>query len=303
MEKLNIIHLLQDKIKANHLRENEEMASHTTFKIGGKARYYMTPDSVEELQIMIKACKQAEVPYYIIGNGSNLLVCDDGLNGAVIEIYKLFSDIEIKENYIVAKSGAMLARIAKLAQEVALTGLEFAHGIPGTLGGAIAMNAGAYGGEMKDVVVDVTVMTSDGEVRVLSNEEMEFGYRTSIVTKKGYIVLGATLNLQEGDKETIARQMKQLIEQRREKQPLEYASAGSTFKRPEGYFAGKLIMDSGLRGYQIGGARVSDKHCGFIVNMGGATCKDMISLIEHVQKEVKLKQGIMLETEVKILKM
>lgn len=293
--------LLATKISESNIKENEYMSNHTTFKIGGQAELFVAPTTAEELVYAIKVCKEHQVPYYIIGNGSNLLVPDEGLEGVVIEVYKNLNTIEIENGVITAYAGALLSKIAQTALDNSLTGFEFAHGIPGTLGGAVAMNAGAYGGEMKDVLLEATVIDEEGEVQILSLEELNLGYRTSIVSQKGYTVVAAKIKLEMGEVETIKAYMKDLAGRRRDKQPLEYASAGSTFKRPEGYFAGKLIMDSGLRGYQIGGAQVSDKHCGFIINTGNATCKDVKDLIAHVQKEVKNQFGVELETEVKMI--
>ncbi|MGL4799171.1 MAG: UDP-N-acetylmuramate dehydrogenase [Cellulosilyticaceae bacterium] len=301
MERQHIKALLAEKIAPHNIKENEVMAQHTTFKIGGPATFFVSPASVEELGAAIHICKTNNIPYYVMGNGSNLLVPDEGLEGVVIEVYKNLAAIEVKGDCITAEAGALLSRIAKEALENGLAGFEFAHGIPGTLGGAVAMNAGAYGGEMKDVLVDATIIDHEGQVVTLSKDALNLRYRHSLITDEGYTVVRATIKLQAGDKETIGNYMKDLMGRRKEKQPLEYPSAGSTFKRPEGYFAGKLIMDSGLRGHQIGGARVSDKHCGFVINTGNATCKDVLMLINYVQEEVKRQYGVTLEPEVKIL--
>ncbi|PHV71879.1 UDP-N-acetylenolpyruvoylglucosamine reductase [Sporanaerobium hydrogeniformans] len=284
-----------------NIRLNEPLKDYTSFKIGGPADALILPPSIEVLGKVIRACQRQQVPFYIIGNGSNLLVDDEGLEGIVIQLYRNFAKIEVEGNYLIASSGALLSKIATVALEHSLTGLEFAHGIPGTLGGAVAMNAGAYGGEMKDVLVSSLVMDQKGEIFSLSKEELELGYRTSKVQREGYIVLEATLELNPGEKKKIQECMKDLSGRRREKQPLDKPSAGSTFKRPEGHFAGKLIMDAGLRGYQIGGALVSEKHCGFIVNDGTATYKDVCMLIKAVQRIVGEKFGVQLEPEVRIL--
>lgn len=302
MERQRIKALLAEKIDEMNIRENEVMANHTSFKIGGPAEFFISPKTVDELSHVIKVCRENNVDYYVIGNGSNLLVPDEGVPGVVIEIYKNLDAIEVNGNEITAYAGALLSRIAKKALDYNLTGFEFAHGIPGALGGAVTMNAGAYGGEMKDVLIGATVLDQGGNILTLTKDELELGYRQSVISKKGYTLVKATIALKEGDKETIQSQMKDLMERRRDKQPLEYPSAGSTFKRPEGYFAGKLIMDSGLRGYQIGGARISDKHCGFVINTGNATCKDVLQLINYVQEEVKKQFGVTLETEVKLLR-
>lgn len=278
---------------------NEPMASHTTFKIGGPADYFVMPETSEELAAVLKLCKEENMPYFILGNGSNLLVGDKGFRGAVIQLYKNFDGICLEGTKITAKAGAMLIRVAKEAGKAGLTGLEFASGIPGTIGGAMVMNAGAYGGEMKDVVAAVTVLTKEGEIKTLSGKEMNFRYRGSVVEDEGYIVLEAVMELKEGNLEEIQARMEELSLQRRTKQPIEYPSAGSTFKRPEGYFAGKLIQDAGLRGYQVGGAQVSEKHCGFVINAGGATAADVMNLMQDVSDKVNAQFGVTLEPEVK----
>ena len=278
---------------------NEPMASHTTFRIGGPADYFVMPETVEELANVLKLCKEENTPYFILGNGSNLLVGDKGFRGVVIQLYKNFDGLSIEGTKITAKSGAMLIRVAKEAGKAGLTGLEFASGIPGTIGGAMVMNAGAYGGEMKDVVTSVTVLTKDGDIKTLSGDEMNFRYRGSVVEDEGYIVLEAVMELKEGNLEEIQERMDELSVQRRTKQPIEYPSAGSTFKRPEGYFAGKLIQDAELRGYQVGGAQVSEKHCGFVINVGGATAADVMQLMQDVSDKVMEQFGVTLEPEVK----
>lgn len=302
MEMNQFSQLLLTKLPQEIIYLNEEMKNYTTFKVGGPADVLIKPNSIMELVEAVKLCRAYEIPYYILGNGSNLLVPDEGYRGVVIQIYKNLDGIEVEGNQITAQAGALLSKIANKALEHSLTGFEFAHGIPGTLGGAVVMNAGAYNGEMKQVIVSCEVLDTDGQIRTLSHEALELGYRTSIIQKKGYIVLSATIELKEGNKEEISAYMKELMARRKEKQPLDKPSAGSTFKRPEGYFAGKLIMDSGLKGYQMGGAMVSDKHSGFVVNNGGATFKDIENLIKHVQEVVKEKYQVVLEPEVKILK-
>ena len=278
---------------------NEPMASHTTFRIGGPADYFVLPETVEELAGILKVCKEEEVPYFILGNGSNLLVGDKGFRGVVVQLYKNFDGITIDGTTVTAKAGAMLVRVAKESGKAGLTGLEFASGIPGTIGGAMVMNAGAYGGEMKDVVTSVTILTKEGEIKKLSGEEMNFRYRGSVVEDEGYIVLEAVMELTEGNLEEIQARMAELTLQRKTKQPIEFPSAGSTFKRPEGYFAGKLIQDAGLRGFQVGGAQVSEKHCGFVINAGGATAADVMQLMKEVSEKVNEQFGVILEPEVK----
>lgn len=294
--------LLGKRLPKDNILLNEPMKSHTTFRIGGPTDIMVKPQSIEALGETIKLCKEYQVPYYILGNGSNLLVADEGFRGVMIQIYHNLSQIKLEGNQVIAQAGALLSRIATKALENSLTGFEFAHGIPGTLGGAVVMNAGAYGGEMKQVLVSCKVMDEQGNLLTLTNEELELGYRTSIIHNKNYIVLEATLRLEQGNQEEISSYMKELMGRRKEKQPLDKPSAGSTFKRPEGHFAGKLIMDSGLRGYRLGHAMVSDKHCGFLINDGGATCKEVEELLKHVQKVVKEKHQVELEPEVKILK-
>ena len=290
-----------DLLSEDRVFTDEPMKQHTTFKIGGPADYFLVPESGEEAGEIIKICKQTDIPYFILGNGSNLLVGDGGYRGAVIQIYRNMSAVTTEGTTITAQAGALLSSVAAAAKNASLTGFEFAGGIPGTVGGAAVMNAGAYGGEMKDVLVEVTVMDADGNIFTIPAEKLELGYRTSIIKKAGYIVLEAKIRLEEGDQEAIRERMKELTIQRTTKQPLEFPSAGSTFKRPEGYFAGKLVMDSGLRGYQVGGARVSEKHCGFVINAGGATAKDVRTLMENVRDIVYEKYGVTLEPEVKFL--
>lgn len=294
--------LLLTKLPENTIYLNEPMKNYTTFRIGGPVDILVKPDSITNLSVAIKLCNEHKIPYYILGNGSNLLVADEGFRGVVIQIYTNLQEIKVEGNKVTAQAGALLSKVATKALEHSLTGFEFAHGIPGTLGGAVVMNAGAYGGEMKQVLISCDVLDQEGNIITLSNEALELGYRTSIIQKKGYIVLAATIALQEGNKEEISAHMKELMDRRKEKQPLDKPSAGSTFKRPEGHFAGKLIMDSGLKGYQIGGAMVSEKHSGFVINCGGATFKDVVALIKHVQEVVKEKYQVLLEPEVKILK-
>ena len=278
---------------------DEPMKKHITFRVGGPADYFVTPSTVEEVKEIVALCKKEGMPYYILGNGSNLLVGDKGYRGVMIQIYKEMSGIEVDGEIIRVQAGALLSRIGVTALEAELQGFEFAAGIPGTMGGAVVMNAGAYGGEMKDILVDATVLTPEGEVLVLKNEELELGYRTSVIAKKNYIVLEATVKLAKGSKEEIRGRMDELKVQRTTKQPLEYPSAGSTFKRPTGYFAGKLIQDAGLRGFQVGGAQVSEKHCGFVINKDNATAADVAELMKQVADKVHAEFGVTLEPEVK----
>ena len=286
---------------SDNVKQQEPMSRHTTFRIGGPADFYLCPHSTKEVQEIVEICKEENLPYFVLGNGSNLLVSDKGYRGVVIQLWKNFSDITVKDCCIQAKAGALLSKVAAEALEAGLTGMEFASGIPGTIGGAAFMNAGAYGGEMKDIIKSVKVLDTQGEVLVLPKEELKMGYRTSIVKEKGYTVLSVELELTRGNQEEIRNTMEDLKERRTSKQPLEMPSAGSTFKRPEGYFAGKLIMDSGLRGFSVGGAQVSEKHCGFVVNKGGATAMDVLNLIREVQRKVKEQFGVDLETEVRFL--
>ena len=290
-----------DLLGEDRVFTEEAMSQHTTFKIGGPADYFLMPDKGTDVGRIVKICKESGIPYFILGNGSNLLVGDGGYRGAVIQIYKNMSSVTVEGTEIIAQAGALLSSVAAAAKNASLTGFEFAGGIPGTMGGAVVMNAGAYGGEMKDVLTEVTVMDDEGEIITLPADKLELGYRTSIIKTAGYIVLEAKLQLKEGDPEVIRETMKDLTIRRTTKQPLEYPSAGSTFKRPEGYFAGKLIMDSGLAGYQVGGAQVSEKHCGFVINAGGATARDVRTLMDDVRDVVYKKYGVTLEPEVKFL--
>ena len=290
---------LKEIIPEDRIIKNVSMANYTTFKTGGNADMMVCPHTKEELKGILKFFSEIGSPYYILGNGSNLLVSDDGIRRPVICIGKEFSDIEVFEECVTARAGAMLSSVARKAAENMLTGFEFAAGIPGTIGGALIMNAGAYGGEMKDVVEAVSFLGPDGEEFVASGEEMEFSYRKSALTDTDCIILGTTLKLKNGNLDEIKAKMAELAAKRREKQPLEYPSAGSTFKRPKGYFAGALIEQSGLKGKTVGGAQVSEKHAGFIINKGGATTSDIIELIEIVKDTVYKKHGVLLETEVK----
>ncbi len=282
------------------------MRKHTTFRIGGNARFYVRAAGYEQLWETIKACREAGMPYYILGNGSNVLVSDKGYKGVIIRQDLQRISMEEGDNpgsrRLRVQAGALLVRVAHEAARLQLSGLEFASGIPGSVGGALVMNAGAYGGEMKDVVEKALVLTPEGKELWLTGEELELGYRTSVIGRKSYVVLEVVFRLEKReDSRAIWDRMEELKKARVEKQPLEYASAGSTFKRPEGHYAGKLIMDAGLRGFQIGGAQVSEKHCGFIINRGDATAQDVLALVEHVKKQVKHQFGVELEMEIKLL--
>lgn len=301
MVRTDIFEILQKLVGAAQVWEQEPMKNHTTFRVGGPARCLVEPGSADELVKVIKACLEAGMPYTIVGNGSNLLVSDEGYDGVVIHLFKNMSRIRVQGNFLIAEAGALLVRVSNAACREGLSGLEFASGIPGTVGGALVMNAGAYGGEMKDVVCCVKVLAADGRVREYTNEEMDFGYRRSRIAKNRDIVLEAEFRLHPGKPEEIRARMDELKEQRVKKQPLEYASAGSTFKRPEGYFAGKLIEDAGLKGFRIGDAQVSEKHCGFVINRGNATAAQIAEVIEEVKKRVYENSGVSLQTEVKYL--
>lgn len=280
---------------------NEPMKNHTSFKIGGLADKVVLPESEKELIEVVNKCRKNNINYFIMGNGSNILVRDGGIRGVVIKIEKNLSNIYIEGEKIVVQSGALLTRLSKEALKYSLKGLEFASGIPGTVGGAITMNAGAYGGEMKDIVTKVKVLNQKGQVIEYSGEEMNFRYRGSRVQDEGLIVLEVEMELEKGNYDEIKDKMKDLTKRRKSKQPLEYPSAGSTFKRPEGYYAGKLIQDSGLKGLRHGNAQVSNKHSGFVINVGNASSKDVENLIKVIQKTVKDKFNVILEPELKII--
>lgn len=303
-EKLNKI-MTSDR---GSFRFMEPMKRHTTFRIGGPAAVYISPGSEEELKEVLNLLKEENIPWTILGNGSNLLVSDEGYRGAVISMSGGWAYSGVLKEYektgktlIRAGAGELLSRTARLAMECALTGMEFASGIPGTIGGALVMNAGAYGSEICNILSRAKVMTPEGEFLELSAEELELGYRTSCIPERNYIVLEAVFELTKGSKEAISSQMRELAKKRREKQPLEYPSAGSTFKRPEGNFAAKLIEDAGLKGFSVGGAMISEKHSGFVVNYNDATAEDVMELCRQVREKVKALSGIELEMEVKRL--
>ena len=280
---------------------HEPMSRHTTFRVGGEAECLIMVHREEELAKLFRYMHQIEEEYFILGNGSNLLVGDKGYRGVVLKLDGPMEEIRTEGTLVRAGAGALLSTVAAKAKDRNLSGMEFAAGIPGSIGGAVVMNAGAYGGEMKQIVVSVRGMDKEGEILTLDNETMEFGYRSSAIRNRPIVVLEVTLRLTEGRREEIGAKMEELAGLRRSKQPLEYPSAGSTFKRPEGYYAGKLIMDAGMRGYRIGGAQVSEKHCGFIVNTGSATAADIRELIEEVQERVQERFHVTLEPEVVFL--
>lgn len=304
---------LEEIFGKENVLKNEPMSKHTTFRIGGTADFFVKVQTTQQLQEAVCFLKKENIPFYIVGNGSNLLVSDNGIRGVVLQIAEKFSGYEFihmnkasstdKNNRILvkAKAGTMLARLGKEFADNSLSGFEFASGIPGTLGGAVYMNAGAYGGEIKDILVSATLMDKDGNIFEMNTEQMQFGYRKSIAAEKDYIVLEAVLALNAASKSEVLAKMTELADLRRQKQPLEYPSAGSTFKRPEGYFAGKLISDAGLKGFSVGGAMVSEKHAGFVINTGNATSADVIALTDAVRDKVFEKYGVKLELEIRQL--
>ena len=296
-----IIERFSNLLGNEKVRINEPMNRHTTFRIGGPADYFLLPSSSEEVKGILEICKEESLQYFILGNGSNLLVSDEGYRGVIIQLYRNYGGLTVEGTEIRAGAGVLLSQIAATARNESLTGFEFAGGIPGTLGGAVVMNAGAYGGELKDVLKEAVVMDREGNIFTVPVEKLAMGYRTSLVKTAGYLVLEVVISLKKGSQEEIRDTMKELADRRISKQPLEYPSAGSTFKRPEGYFAGKLIMDAGLRGYQVGGAQVSEKHCGFVINKGNATAADVCRLMADVQAKVQEQFGVTLEPEVKFL--
>ncbi len=293
-----VVEALQKFVPRENIRLQEPMAGHTTFRIGGPADCFVELENEEQLKKLRRYLQMTGVSFFVLGNGSNLLVSDSGYKGIVLQIGPKMSSVTVEGNRIVAQAGATLVQVARAAMEHGLSGLEFASGIPGTVGGGVVMNAGAYGGEMRQVVTQVNVVSRDGELMELDNETMEFGYRTSVIRESSFIVTEVTFRLEPGDRDVIKAKMEELSARRREKQPLEYPSAGSTFKRPEGHFAGQLIMEAGFRGFQIGGARVSEKHCGFVVNAGNATARDVQEVIARIQLRVEEQFGVKLEPEI-----
>lgn len=294
----SIYNYIKQIVPQENILFDEPMSSHTTFRVGGKAKCLVKIESKEQLLKLVPILQATGQDYFILGNGSNLLVGDRGYSGIVVKMGNEMGSMSVEGEKMRVPAGVLMSSAAAEAQAHGLTGMEFASGIPGTIGGGIVMNAGAYDGEMKQIVENVEVMDRSGEILTLDNDTMEFGYRTSVIKNRPFIVTEVVLKLSAGDKEEIKSKMEDLAARRQEKQPLELGSAGSTFKRPEGHFAGKLIMDAGLKGYRIGGAMVSDKHCGFIVNTGDATAADVRKLIETVQERVKEQSGVTLEREV-----
>ena len=277
-------------------RENEMMSAHTTFRIGGPAKVFIECNDIEKLWELLAVIRAENVPFWVVGKGSNLLISDNGLDGVVL--YICDDKVMVDGNVITANAGAKLSTVCLAARDASLTGLEFAWGIPGSVGGAVYMNAGAYGGEIKQTIISATSITLDGELKHYDADQLELGYRTSIFKKNGEIILSAVFRLETAEKQDIQAKMDDFLGRRKNKQPLEYPSAGSTFKRPEGYFAGALIEQSNLKGFSVGGAEVSVKHAGFVINKNNATCKDVLGLIKHIQSTVKTNFNVDLETEV-----
>lgn len=288
-------------ILGQHIKLNEPLCEHTTFKIGGEAKVFIEISNSNALCELVRLARKNEIKYMILGKGSNLLFDDRGFNGVIFYLGSLFSEVTVSGKTITAQAGASLMSVCKAALENSLSGLEFAYGIPGSIGGAVYMNAGAYGGEIKDVLVSCEVLSESGELITVTAEDMELSYRHSIFQSDKYVILSAKFLLDDSSKkDDISKRMNELLKRRKDKQPVEYPNAGSTFKRPEGFFAGKLIEQSGLRGYTVGRAQVSQKHCGFVINLGGATFKDVTELISYVQKKVLEDSGQFLECEVLI---
>lgn len=300
---MNQLELLKSKLKEEQIpfRTNHPLEAHTSFRIGGPADIFCQPETEEELKRVLELCRETGVRHYLLGNGSNTLFSDQGFRGAVVSTRSLDQAPEFRETEVSCPAGLSLNLLCRAALDRELSGLEFAYGIPGSVGGAVYMDAGAYGGEMKDVLVSVTFLDEENKIQTLPAEELELGYRTSIFQKRDWTILSARLRLKQGDPAAIKQRMDELMASRREKQPLEYPSAGSTFKRPEGAFAGALIQQCGLRGYRVGGAAISEKHCGFVVNLGGATCADVTRLCEEVAEVVQKQTGYLLEREIKIV--
>lgn len=293
-----LIEFIKETVSPENVFFGEPMDKHTTFRVGGEADVFVQVNGKEQLRALIGYLGKIEEDFFVLGKGSNILVGDKGFRGIILDMSKHFTRIRVEGNRIIAQAGASLPQVAKVAADSGLTGLEFAAGIPGTIGGAVVMNAGAYDGEMKQVVKKVTVLSKSGEEMELDGDSMEFGYRTSVIKNRPFVVEEVELELAPGNKEEIVAKAAEFNQRRRDKQPLEYPSAGSTFKRPEGYFAGKLIMDAGLRGFRVGGAQVSEKHCGFVINVGNATAGDISELMDEVRERVKERFGVTLEPEI-----
>jgi UDP-N-acetylmuramate dehydrogenase len=296
----NIIKKLEAVMATENIKENEPMKNHTSFKVGGPADLFLMPQTREELQAVLEICKKSEKPLYIMGNGSNLIVRDKGYSGIIINT-KALNLVKTVGETLIAEPGISLKDLANVALEQKLTGLEFASGIPGSLGGAVTMNAGAYDGEMKQVIKSITVITEDGSLKTISADQCHFGYRSSILQQHNWVLVSVELILANGDYQAIQAKMLDLNTQRQTKQPLEYPSAGSTFRRPVGYYAGKLVQDAGFKGHSVGGAQVSEKHSGFVINKGGATAADILNLIGAIQSAVKDQFGVDLKTEVIVI--
>jgi UDP-N-acetylmuramate dehydrogenase len=296
----NTIKKLQAIMAIENIKENEPMKNHTSFKVGGPADLFLMPQSRAELQAVLEICKESQNPLYIMGNGSNLIVRDKGYSGIIINT-KALNQVETVGETLIAEPGISLKDLANVALKEKLTGLEFASGIPGSLGGAVTMNAGAYDGEMKGIIKNITVITEDGSLKTIPADQCNFGYRSSILQQHHWVLVSVELGLKNGDYQQIEAKMLDLNDQRQSKQPLEYPSAGSTFRRPVGYYAGKLVQDAGFRGYAIGGAQVSEKHSGFVINKGGATAADILNLIAAIQSAVKDQFDVDLKTEVIVI--
>lgn len=301
MDKEHVAQYIKDITGTTNVIIDEPMKKHTSFKVGGPADLIVFPENFNVLSGIIKKCNRCNIPFFVLGNGTNLIVREKGIRGVVIKINDKLNKLTVDGEIITAEAGILLSEISKIALEHQLSGFEFASGIPGTLGGAVTMNAGAYGGEMKDVIIRTEYLDATGDLKVISGEEHKFGHRTSFIQEKKGVVLRSQIKLNSGKKDEIKSLIDELDKKRADKQPLEMPSAGSVFKRPEGFFAGKLVEDCGLRGYKIGGAEVSTKHCGFIVNAGDATCEDILKLIKYIQIKVKEKFGVELQTEVRIV--
>lgn len=301
MNKETIVKIIGDVAGRQNIMIDEPMKNHTSFKVGGPADILVMPDSVEKLASIYKICREMQVPVFVMGNGTNLVVRDKGIRGVVVKLAGNFCSFEVKDDIIRAQAGIPISKVSKIALQHGLSGIEFAEGIPGTLGGAVFMNAGAYNGEMADITLETVYLDTYGNIKTLTGKEQGFGKRTSFIQQNGGIVIEAKLKLRKGIVSEIKALMDDFRKQRMEKQPLDMPSAGSIFKRPEGHFAGKLIQDCGLKGHRIGGAQVSSKHCGFIVNTGDARAEDIIELIKHIQEVVRATFGVTLETEVKIV--
>lgn len=299
MSQNDLLGSIKSIVGESRVRTDEPMSNHTTFRIGGTADYFVMPSSIAELQSIVDLLKKSDIEYYVIGNGSNLLVGDRGFRGVIIQLSDEFSEVSYIDDVTVkVMSGMKLSRFGNQLADRGLAGFEFATGIPGTIGGAVRMNAGAYGGEIKDIIVSADVLDADGNIITLDKAELELGYRTSCILKRGYIVVSATFRLEKKDTDKIKEYIRELSVKRRTKQPLEYPSAGSTFKRPEGYYAAKLIEEAGLKGLSAGDAQVSEKHAGFVINKGNATAKDVCVLTDKIMEEVMKKDGVKLELEV-----